>query len=55
MIELFDGPLSVQNHMHWRRFTDQGFMETIYVKSFEDPYFSVKIDTEAKIFVNTFY
>ncbi len=54
MIELFESPLSVQNHMNWRRYTDQGFMETIYYNSFSDPYFSVKIDTDAKIFINTF-
>lgn len=54
MIELFESPLSIENHMTWRRFTDQGFMETIYYNSFHDPYFSVKIDTDAKIFINTF-
>lgn len=54
MIELFDGPFSVQNHVTWRRHTDQGFMELIYLQSFNDPYFSVKIDTNASIFVNTF-
>lgn len=54
MIELFESALSKENHMRWRHFTDQGFMETIYYNSFHDPYFSVKIDTEAKIFINTF-
>jgi|688.fasta_scaffold238712_3 hypothetical protein len=54
MIELFESPLSIENHMTWRRFTDQGFMETIYYNSFHNPYFSVKLDTTANIFINTF-
>jgi hypothetical protein len=29
-------------------------METIYYNSFHNPYFSVKLDTTANIFINTF-
>lgn len=54
MIELFDSKLSIDNHIKWRQHTDQGFMQTIYYKSFFESNYSVKIDTQAKIFINTF-
>lgn len=54
MIQLFTSELAVKNAPLWRLQTDQGFMETIYYKSFFEDEFSVKIDTEGKIFVNTF-
>jgi hypothetical protein len=54
MIELFDSSFSTQNHMEWRRFTDQGFMQMIYYYSLLENRYSVKIDKNADIFVNTF-
>jgi hypothetical protein len=55
VIELFTSQLATRNADIWRQKSDQGFLSTVYLESFQKPdHYPVKIDTEGKIFVNTF-
>lgn len=54
IIDLFTSRYTLRNYKLWEQYTDQGLLEMLYYRDLIEKKRDIKIDSKAKIFINTF-